>query len=106
MVALLKLCGNFRYNLDAIYYATNAPGRSAFNMAERRMPSLSRAMAGLILPHDTYGMHLNASGRYSYVVFDVVKKPFRSVEIYNEQKNQRSQQTHYNLYTAVKSSFS
>ena len=49
------------YNLDAIFLATNAPGRSAFNPVERRMAPLSHDLAGLILPHDHYGSHLDAS---------------------------------------------
>lgn len=48
------------YNLDAFYVATNAPGRSAFNRAERRMAPLSRELAGLVLPHDAFGSHLNS----------------------------------------------
>lgn len=48
-------------NLDAIFYATNAPGRSAFNRVERRMAPLSHQLAGVVLPHDTFGSHLNAS---------------------------------------------
>lgn len=41
---------------------TNAPGRSAFNRIERRMASLSSQLAGLVLPHDTYGSHLDSKG--------------------------------------------
>lgn len=48
-----------KYNLDAIYVATNAPGRSAFNRVERRMAPLSRDLAGLVLPHDHFGSHLD-----------------------------------------------
>lgn len=44
---------------------TNAPGRSAFNRAERRMAPLSRELAGLILPHDRYGTHLDSQGKQS-----------------------------------------
>ncbi|XP_015116810.1 uncharacterized protein LOC107040985 [Diachasma alloeum] len=51
------------YNLDTLYIATNAPGRSAYNRVERRMAPLSRQLAGLILPHDAYGNHLNGSGK-------------------------------------------
>ena len=38
--------------------ATNAPGLSAFNKAERRMFHLSKQMTGVVLPHDTFGSHL------------------------------------------------
>lgn len=49
------------YNLDALFLITNAPGRSAYNRVERRMAPLSRELAGLILPHDHYGSHLDDS---------------------------------------------
>lgn len=39
-----------KYDLDAVFIATNAPGRSAFNPVEHRMAPLSRALSGLILP--------------------------------------------------------
>ena len=48
-------------DLDALFIITNAPGRSAYNRVERRMVPLSRELAGLILPHDHYGTHLNNS---------------------------------------------
>ena len=41
-----------QHNLDALFIATNAPGRSAFNRAERKMAQLSKGLSGLILPHD------------------------------------------------------
>ena len=37
---------------------TNAPGLSAFNKVERRMYHLSKQLTGVILPHDTFGSHL------------------------------------------------
>lgn len=46
-------------NLDAIFVATNAPHRSAYNRVERRMAPLSHAICGLVLPHDFHGTHLN-----------------------------------------------
>jgi len=49
-------------DLDAYFVATNAPGRSAFNRVERRMAPLSRELAGLILPHEHYGSHLDKQG--------------------------------------------
>ena len=49
-------------DLDALFLATNAPGRSAFNRIERRMAPLSRELAGVILPHETFGTHLNSKG--------------------------------------------
>ena len=50
-------------NLDAIFVATNAPGRSAFNRVERRMAPLSRELAGVLLPHDHFGSHLDGQGK-------------------------------------------
>lgn len=38
-------------------------GQSAYNAVERRMAPLSRDLAGLILPHDFYGSHLDAQGK-------------------------------------------
>ena len=51
------------YNLDALFIACNAPGRSAYNRVERRMAPLSKELAGVVLPHDSYGSHLDAQGR-------------------------------------------
>lgn len=50
-------------DLDALIIATNAPGRSAFNRVERRMAPLSHDLAGIILPHDYYGTHLDKDGK-------------------------------------------
>lgn len=52
-----------KQNLDACLIATNAPGRSAFNRVERRMAPLSKELTGVILPHDTFGTHLDSQGR-------------------------------------------
>ena len=51
------------HNLDALFVATNAPGRSAFNRVERKMAPLSKELSGLILPHDHFGSHLDNSGK-------------------------------------------
>ena len=50
-----------KYNLDAVFVFTHAPGSSAYNPVERRMAPLSKDTAGIILPFDTFGSHLNAS---------------------------------------------
>ena len=52
-----------KHILDALFVATNAPGRSAFNRVERRMAPLSRELSGLILPHEHFGSHLDSQGR-------------------------------------------
>ena len=51
------------WNLDAYLTGTNAPHYSAYNRVERRMAPLSRELAGLVLPHDHFGSHLDASGK-------------------------------------------
>jgi hypothetical protein len=51
------------HDLDALFIATNAPGRSAFNRVERRMAPLSNELAGIILPHEHYGSHLDDNGK-------------------------------------------
>jgi len=57
-------CEHFkRLQLDALFVSTQAPGRSAYNPVERRMAPLSRFLAGIILPYDTFGSHLNTQGQ-------------------------------------------
>lgn len=51
-----------KYNLDALFIATNAPGRSAYNRVERRMAPLSKRLTGVILPHEHFGSHLDDKG--------------------------------------------
>lgn len=63
------------HDLDALFWATNAPSRSAFNRVERRMAPLSRELAGIILPHDKFGTHLNGSGKT--VNLELEKNNFR-----------------------------
>ena len=54
-------CSNFsNLQLDALFISTQAPGRSAYNSIERRVAPLSRYLAGIILPHETFGSHLNS----------------------------------------------
>lgn len=65
-----------KYDLDAYYIVTNAPGRSAFNRVERRMAPLSKELAGVVLPHDTFGTHLDKSG--NTVDSELEKKNFAS----------------------------
>ena len=48
-------------DFDALFLAANAPGRSAFNRVERRMAPPSHGIAGVTLPHDKFGTHLNMS---------------------------------------------
>lgn len=81
-------CANFiHFQFDAMYVSTQAPGRSAYNPVERRMAPLSRQLAGLILPHDIFGSHLNSKGET--VDEDVEKANFQKAgetlaEVWNE----------------------
>lgn len=50
-------------NLDALLHGVNAAGLSAFNPVECRMAPLSHDLSGLILLHDSYRNHLDASGK-------------------------------------------
>ena len=49
--------------VDVYIHRVNCSGLSAFNRIERRMSPLSHDIAGLILPHDAYGSHLDQSGK-------------------------------------------
>ena len=49
--------------LDALIHGVNAAGLSAFNPVERRMAPLSHDLIGIILPHDTFGTHLDDNGK-------------------------------------------
>ncbi|CAF0723868.1 unnamed protein product [Adineta steineri] len=64
-----------KYNLDALFCLTHAPGQSAYNIVEHRMAPLSHDLAGLILPHDHFGSHLNDSGVTTNI--DLEKLNFR-----------------------------
>ncbi|KAJ6639294.1 hypothetical protein Bhyg_12037 [Pseudolycoriella hygida] len=69
-VAKMNVHHFLKYDLDALFVACNAPGRSAFNRVERRMATLSKSIVGIILPYDHYGAHLDNQGR----TFDVEKE--------------------------------
>ncbi|KAJ6634591.1 hypothetical protein Bhyg_13166 [Pseudolycoriella hygida] len=69
-VAKMNVHHFLKYDLDALFVACNAPGRSAFNRVERRMATLSKSIVGIILPYDHYGTHLDNQGR----TFDVEKE--------------------------------
>ena len=77
-VFLFKLLG-----LDVYLHATNAAGLSAFNPCERRMAPLSRALVGLILKHDIFGSHLNASGQTIDEELEI-KNFFAAAEVLSE----------------------
>ena len=62
--------------LDVLIHTTNASGLSAFNPYERSMAPLSHDLAGLILPHDTFGTHLDSKGNTTDL--DLEKKSFEA----------------------------
>ena len=47
------------HNLDAVFVFTHVPSSSAYNPVERRMAPLSKDTAGVMLPFDTFGCHLD-----------------------------------------------
>ena len=49
------------HDLDFIYCVCNAAGLSAYHVIEHGMVPLSAALLGVILPHDNFGSHLDAS---------------------------------------------
>ena len=60
--ALIKFC--FKENdVDYIVAVCNASGLSAYHFIERRMASLTKELAGVILSHDSYGSHLDGNGK-------------------------------------------
>ena len=52
-----------KHKFDAILISTHVPGMSAFNHVERGMAPLSKALAGMVLPHDTFDTHRNSQRR-------------------------------------------
>ena len=65
-----------KHNLDALFASTHAPGMSAYNYVERRMAPLSKELAGLVLPHETCGTHLDS--RQRTIDYELEKKNFKS----------------------------
>ena len=50
------------FKLDMLMEVTNAPGLSSYNRAERKMFPLSKALTGVVLPHETFRSHLDNQG--------------------------------------------
>ena len=74
-VTLLK-----ELKLDVLLHGANAAGLSAFNPVERRMTPSSHDLAGIILPHDSYGNHLDESGKIIDVELEKISF-FKAAEI-------------------------
>ena len=64
------------FDFDCMCLFTHAAGSSAYNPVERRMAPLSKDTAGVILPFDTYGNHLNNSNKT--VDEDLEKENFKA----------------------------
>ncbi|CAB4484137.1 unnamed protein product [Rhizophagus irregularis] len=57
-------CQLFRkFNLDYLTVRTHAPEQSKYNPVERSMATLSGKLAGITLPIDHFGTHLNSQGK-------------------------------------------
>ena len=48
-------------NQDALLISTHAPGLPVNNQVEKKMASLSKALSGILLPHEKFGTRLNSS---------------------------------------------
>ena len=51
-----------KYKLDVYIAVTHASGMSAYNYSKRRIATLSKALAGVVLDHDACGTYLDDSG--------------------------------------------
>ena len=49
-------------NFDVLIHVTNASGLSAFNPVEQRMAPFSHDLAGVLIPWDFFGSHLDNAG--------------------------------------------
>ena len=52
-----------KFNLDYLTVRTHAPRQSKYNPVERGMVTLSGKLAGITLPIDHFGTHLNTQGK-------------------------------------------
>ena len=51
-----------KMNFDVLIHVTNASGLSAFNPVEQRMAPFSHDLAGVLIPWDFFGSHLDNAG--------------------------------------------
>uniref|UniRef100_U9TE26 C2H2-type domain-containing protein n=1 Tax=Rhizophagus irregularis (strain DAOM 181602 / DAOM 197198 / MUCL 43194) TaxID=747089 RepID=U9TE26_RHIID len=63
------------FDLDYLSVRTHAPGQSAYNPVERSMSTLSQKLAGITLPIDKFGSHLNSQGQVTDL--ELAMKNFR-----------------------------
>jgi hypothetical protein len=60
---LIVYCQLFKkFDLDYLSVRTHASGQSKYNPIERGMATLSGKLAGITLPIDHFGKHLNSQG--------------------------------------------
>ncbi|CAG8497475.1 9233_t:CDS:2 [Scutellospora calospora] len=60
---IVEYCRLFReLDLDYLSVRTHAPYQSAYNLVERSMCTLSKKLAGIELPINKFGSHLNSQG--------------------------------------------
>ena len=57
-------------------HSVNASGLSAYNPVERRLAPLSKAASGVVIPHDSHGMHLDSAGNTTDI--ELEKKNFKT----------------------------
>ena len=69
--------------LDALLHGVNAAGLSAFNPVERRMAPLSHDLAGIVLPHNHYGTHLDSEGKTTDIELEK-ENFFKAAEVLTE----------------------
>ena len=69
--------------LDAVIHGVNAAALSAFNPLEWRMVPLFLDLSGLILPHDSFGSHLD--GNRKTIDIDLEKRNlFKAAEVLSD----------------------
>ncbi|GBP05405.1 hypothetical protein EVAR_76815_1 [Eumeta japonica] len=61
------------FDLDAMFIVTNSPGCSAFNRVELRIAPLSKQLMGVVLPHETHGLHFEPMEKMQWL--DEVEVP-------------------------------
>ncbi|RIB07348.1 hypothetical protein C2G38_2214703 [Gigaspora rosea] len=74
-------------NLDYFTIRTHAPGQSAYNPVERSMSTLSGKLAGIVLPIDNFGSHLDSNGVINNVVIEQVIRNLDKTIIDNQINN-------------------
>ena len=60
----------------ALFVITHAPGSSTYNKVKRRMASLSKFTAEIILPFDTFGSHLDSSNKPVDFTYNKCTSPY------------------------------